>query len=466
MDPAVEASDATSEGVQSQGGQVRLAPPLPDAKWDPTPLSTEDEDDEPKWTEIQLASRIGDLARVTEILGSLYTGNLRLIRLLLEAGAIVDPEKVTRYQGRTPIQAAAESGHEEVVLLLLDLCANINAPASPSSGITALQAACFQGHIKLASLLIARGADCNSPPGKSNGYTALQGACLAGEEDIVRMLLDSDADVNAPGSPYDGGTALHAAVSRGNIRLVNILLSANANPNSQAGRHTSLPVMKESPPFLRVSTNNNNSGIRGKWADQQEEERFDHLASSTASVGHARIGKMDVDIRCPTGLSLKNLWVLLTLEDVPFSGEPVDATRFFDEKEDKNNENNHDAGVPCQFTEFYRPHALRGSIVSRSSASQFLGYGIAALQTGTAKTRKTEIPWEVRGSLRRDSGTGIWKTLEWDIYTNDLEGSRARHSSFNRIRLEFRLMALAPPPELEWRFHGISTLVDSGEHVL
>lgn len=307
----------------AQGGQVRLAPPLPDAKWDPTPLSTEDEDDEPKWTDIQLASRIGDLVRVTEILsacdsvaqrqeivnhplmgyygqtalqaasmrghhlvaqalikagadinapggnniyrnafelacgtgwcrarcprllscsGSLYTGNLRLIRLLLEAGAIVDPEKVTRYQGRTPIQAAAESGHEEVVLLLLDLGANINAPASPSSGVTALQAACFQGHVNLVRLLIARGADVNSPPGKFNGYTALQGACLAGEEDIVRILLDSEADVNAPGSPYHGGTALHAAVSRGNIRLVNILLSANANPNSQAGQRRQTPA--------------------------------------------------------------------------------------------------------------------------------------------------------------------------------------------------------------------------------
>lgn len=176
------------------------------------------------------------------VVGSPYIGNLRLIRLLLEAGAIVDPKKVTRYQGRTPIQAAAESGHEEVVLLLLDLGANINAPASPSSGVTALQSACFQGHTSLARLLIDRGTDVNSPPGKSNGYTALQGACLGGEEDVVRLLLDKGADVNAPGSPYNGGTALHAAVSRGNMRLVNILLSADADPNSQAGQRRQTPA--------------------------------------------------------------------------------------------------------------------------------------------------------------------------------------------------------------------------------
>lgn len=171
-----------------------------------------------------------------------YTGNFRLFRLLLDAGAIVDPKRVTRYNARTPIQAAAESGHEEVVLLLLDLGANINAPASPSSGVTALQAACFQGHINLVRLLIARGANVNSPPGKSNGFTALQGACLAGEEDIVKMLLESGADVDAPGSQYHGGTALHAAVSRSNMRLVNILLAANANPNSQAGYQRQTPA--------------------------------------------------------------------------------------------------------------------------------------------------------------------------------------------------------------------------------
>ena len=146
-------------------------------------------------------------------------GNIRLIRLLLDAGAIVDPKNVTRYQGRTPIQAAAEGGHEAVVLLLLENSADINAPASPSSGATALQTACYQGHVGLVKLLIARGADVNSLPGKSNGYTALQGACLAEEVNLVRILLDAGADVNAPGSLYHGGTALHAAVSRGHTAL-------------------------------------------------------------------------------------------------------------------------------------------------------------------------------------------------------------------------------------------------------
>jgi ankyrin repeat protein len=184
------------------------------------------------------------LARPTLLLSlkHIQPGNLRLVQLLIEAGGTVDPKKVARYHGRTPLQAAAESGHEAVVLPLLDLGASINAPASPSAGVTALQAACFQGHVNMVRLLIARGADVNSPPARSKGYTALQGACLGGEEAIARLLLDSGADVNAAGSSFHGGTALHAAVSRGNMGLVNMLLSANANPNSQAGHLRQTPL--------------------------------------------------------------------------------------------------------------------------------------------------------------------------------------------------------------------------------
>lgn len=172
----------------------------------------------------------------------LYVGNLRLVRMLLDAGAVVSPKSVARYQGRTPIQAAAESGQTEVVGLLLDLGADINAPASPSSGTTALQAACFQEHCDLVRLLLARGADVNGQAGRFNGYTALQGACLAGNREIVEILLENGADVDAPGSVLGGGTALHAAVGRSHIEIVEQLLSAGANPNSTAGRRRQTPL--------------------------------------------------------------------------------------------------------------------------------------------------------------------------------------------------------------------------------
>lgn len=48
------------------------------------------------------------------------SGNLQLIRLLLEAGAAVNIPRERTYIGMTAMQAAAERGHQEVVKLLVE----------------------------------------------------------------------------------------------------------------------------------------------------------------------------------------------------------------------------------------------------------------------------------------------------------------------------------------------------------
>lgn len=167
--------------------------------------------------------------------------------MLLDAGAAhcVNPPKPTRYQGRTPIQAAAEGGHAATVVLLLGLGADVNAGPSPGGGCTALQAASFGGHAALVALLLARGADVNAPAARVCGFTALQGAARAGEAEVVEMLLRSGADVNAPGpaaKSHGGGTALHAAVAGGHVGILRRLLAAGADPNSQTGPRGQTPM--------------------------------------------------------------------------------------------------------------------------------------------------------------------------------------------------------------------------------
>lgn len=174
-------------------------------------------------------------------------GSIPIVRILLDAGAthLINRAKVTRYQGRTPIQAAAEGGHEAMVRLLLDLDADVNAPPSPCGGRTALQVASFSGHVGVVRLLIANGADVNAPAARLSGYTALQGASQAGEAEVVGILLQSGADVDAPGplaSGYNGGTALHAAAAGGHVDIVRRLLAAGADPNSKAGPRSQTPM--------------------------------------------------------------------------------------------------------------------------------------------------------------------------------------------------------------------------------
>ncbi|KAI8290901.1 Ankyrin repeat domain-containing protein 17 [Colletotrichum sp. SAR11_57] len=123
-------------------------------------------------------------------------GNEKVVDILLSAGAKVNevlsepahpahglPASsvvVTRYNGRTALQAAAERGHEHLVSRLLRLEADVNAPPSPTAGFTALQAAAGGGYMTILKLLLQHGADINGASAKYKGYTALQGACLGG----------------------------------------------------------------------------------------------------------------------------------------------------------------------------------------------------------------------------------------------------------------------------------------------
>ncbi|KAK0644253.1 ankyrin repeat-containing domain protein [Cercophora newfieldiana] len=172
-------------------------------------------------------------------------GNRQIVDMMLAAGALVNPARgspVTRYGGRTPLQAAAEGGHTALVLQLLGLGADVNAPASTSSGVTALQGAVWGQHHDVVSVLLAHGADVNARPARYKGVTALQAAALVGDMRMVELLLGAGAHVQAAGSQLNGGTALHAAAAGGHIDVVQRLLDAGHDPNAEAGWAHQTPV--------------------------------------------------------------------------------------------------------------------------------------------------------------------------------------------------------------------------------
>ncbi|KAH8684984.1 ankyrin repeat protein [Ilyonectria robusta] len=175
-------------------------------------------------------------------------GNEKVVDILLSAGAKINEVSstpatrrpgstnslvsVTRYNGRTALQAAAERGHVHLVRRLLQLSADVNAPPSPSAGLTALQAAAGGGYTEILKLLLEHGADINGAAAKYKGYTALQGACLRGHIEVVGLLLDKGADVHALGGEYGDGMALHAAAERGHVDVIERLLAAGADVNA------------------------------------------------------------------------------------------------------------------------------------------------------------------------------------------------------------------------------------------
>ena len=133
--------------------------------------------------------------------------------------------------GRTPLQAAAESGHLDIVESLLTANANVNAAAGSSYGQTALQAAAAGGHLKVVQRLLVAKADVNAAAGNGgNGRTALQAAAAGGHFDVVDMLLAANANVNATADGC-GRTALEAAAEGGHLDVVQRLLAAKADVN-------------------------------------------------------------------------------------------------------------------------------------------------------------------------------------------------------------------------------------------
>lgn len=171
-----------------------------------------------------------------------------LVRERLDAGADVDAYAYTERFGffRTALQNAASCWRVDIIELLLQKGADVNAPAKGPYGVTALQASCArraktsqeeQRQKKTISLLLDSGADINAPPARIGGMTALQRAAENGDFAAQEMLFPG-ADVNAPPcqlryhkdrvAPVDTGTALDRAAENGRLDMVHFLLNWNA----------------------------------------------------------------------------------------------------------------------------------------------------------------------------------------------------------------------------------------------
>lgn len=68
---------------------------------------------------------------------------------------------------------------------------NVNAAAYREGDMIALQHASIMGHFNIVHLLFENEADVNAEWAERNGRTALQGAAQHGRLDIVQLLLDN-----------------------------------------------------------------------------------------------------------------------------------------------------------------------------------------------------------------------------------------------------------------------------------
>ena len=120
-----------------------------------------------------------------------------LAQMLLDKGAHADAKILT---GRTPLFDTILAGHGEVVALLLNKGADVNA-TMPGNGKTPLYYAIFTGRPAIVKQLLDHGAFVNQVmnKGKNQGMTSLHHAAKSNTDPvrITQMLLDRGADIFA-----------------------------------------------------------------------------------------------------------------------------------------------------------------------------------------------------------------------------------------------------------------------------
>jgi ankyrin repeat protein len=172
------------------------------------------------------------------------TGNLEMVKDALDDGA--DINKSRNNDDKTPLYAASEKGHLEVVRELLARGAAVD--AAIYGGWTPLLVAILKGHLEIVRELLARGASVDAA--MNGGATPLYVASQMGHLEVVRELLERGAAVDAA---YDGDyTPLLIASAYGHFEIVSELLAAGAKVSKKILTVAINPeikaLLKEGPP--------------------------------------------------------------------------------------------------------------------------------------------------------------------------------------------------------------------------
>ncbi|XP_062501820.1 ankyrin repeat domain-containing protein 27-like [Corticium candelabrum] len=152
-------------------------------------------------------------------------------------------------RGCTSLHVAAQEGYTEVMTLLIERQAQVN--AADFHGSTPLHVACLRGNQKAAILLIDRSASVNVIT--NDGNLPLHLCCMNGHEECAKVFFfhaKQSVDVSLPNE--HGDTALHNAAKWGYVGIVQLLLDNGASPQALNRRKETPFQCSHSPDVLQL----------------------------------------------------------------------------------------------------------------------------------------------------------------------------------------------------------------------
>jgi ankyrin repeat protein len=147
-----------------------------------------------------------DSAGLTPLHRAAGEGQLKVMRLLLDAGAEADSSSGEW----TPLHVAAVYGRADACALLIERKARVDPPLD-SSGTQPIHFAAMQGRLEVITVLVEKGAKVDARDRRKQ--TPLHEAAAEGRLAVVKWLVEHKADINA--RDEDGNSPLYYATVNG-----------------------------------------------------------------------------------------------------------------------------------------------------------------------------------------------------------------------------------------------------------
>ena len=163
--------------------------------------------------------------KITPLMKAAWDGQPDIIRILLDAGAKVNAQATDT--GETALLNAVSQGNLEIVQMLLEAKADVS--LKNKFDFNPFTSAVAAGNIELSRTLLKAGAGIEEG---AHTLSPLQFAASSGNLDMIRFLVENGADVNR-GAKKGEQTALLSAIYGAKPEAVRLLVELKADVNAK-----------------------------------------------------------------------------------------------------------------------------------------------------------------------------------------------------------------------------------------